>query len=111
MPQFADLKFFVGIAVVGIVCTVAGVALGGGVSAEELQKQIVNACEENRDPVRTYFADQLADQRRHGVDYYEDRFPGFTRTELRRLIARSRARLEAVVDVYDPSKCAVQYTD
>ena len=101
--------FFCVIVGLGVLGTVIGVKLAGGVSASDLQQRLIESCTVTRVPLHDYFSDQLAESESHSIAYYRERFPDFPTDELRAAITKQRRNLRALVDTFDPGTCADAY--
>lgn len=95
-----------------IVCALAiggvliGVVLGGrGVSAAELQSKLIESCQTTRQPLQAYFEGEIAATEATSPSL----FPDIPPEVFQRLIDEKVARLQALVDTFDPRSCAEQY--
>ena len=98
--------FFCVIVCLGILGTVIGVKLAGpGVSAEELQAKLIDSCRTTRSPLQAYFEGEIAATEATDPGL----FPDIPRDRFEQLLDEKVARLQALVDTFDPRSCAEQY--
>lgn len=112
--------FYVVLLAVGLACTLLGLWLGGqGVSASELQRRLVDSCEESRAPLSDYFRAEIGvelDAITEAAETDPDLFPDIPPAQFQALIAQSIAagferisRLVELAETFDPAECAAQY--
>ena len=101
--------FYLVVIGLGILGTVIGTAIAsrGGVTAAELQENLIASCETTRSPLQAYFEGEITATERTDPALFPDIPPAV----FERLIAAKVERLQALVDTFDPDTCADAYSD
>lgn len=104
-------RFLFVVIALGVLGTLVGVAasnaLFGGVTTQELQEKLIDNCEITRSPLRSYFEGEIAATEATAPSL----FPDIPPEVFERLIDEKVARLQKLVDTFDPRSCTEQYSD
>lgn len=99
-------RFVTAIAVLAVVALFVGLRLSDtGITAAELQDKLVESCESTRSPLQAYFEGEIAATEATDPSLFPDIDPDV----FAQLIDEKVARLQALVDTFDPAGCAAAY--
>lgn len=102
-------RFLLVVIVLGVLGTLIGIAasqaLFGGVTTEELQGKLIENCEITRSPLQAYFEGEIAATKATDPEL----FPDIPPEVFQRLTDEKVARLQKLVDTFNPDTCAAAY--